>query len=150
MIRSDAPFLASESDLAEFIQGFEQGTWPHAGWTHAAHIAMAAWYLLSLPETEVTDRVRRGIQHYNESVGTRNTADAGYHETLTLFWLSIVSDFLRRREGQTTKLAAIREVVAEFGSQRDLYRQYYGFDVVTRAKWVPPDRPGIYPGTRIH
>ena len=152
MIPSDIPFLASETTLAEFIQGFEQGTWPHAAWTHSAHLAMAAWYLLSLPESEVTDRVRRGIQHYNESVGTRNTPDAGYHETLTLFWLAIVSDYLGRRDGQATKLAVIREVVAEFASQRDLYRRYYSFDVVNsreaRAKWVPPGQPWNFQGNK--
>jgi hypothetical protein len=138
-----APFLASETALADFIQAFEQGTWPKSQWTHAAHLAMAAWYLLSLPKEQVTDRVRLGIQHYNAAVGVRNTPDAGYHETLTLFWLGIVSDFLARCDGQTTKLAAIREVVDEFGSQRDLSRGYYGFDVVksreARARWMPPD-----------
>jgi len=153
MIPPYPAYLASDAALAEFIQAFEQGTWPHSAWTHSAHLAMAAWYLQSLPETEVTDRVRRGIQHYNEAVGTQNTPDAGYHETLTLFWLGILSDFLGRRDGQTTKLAAIREVVAEFGPERDLYRRYYSFDVAksreARAKWVPPDTPGISPGTRI-
>jgi len=42
------------------------------------------------------------------------------------------------------KLDKVRCVVKEFGSRRDLFKQYYSFDVVgsreARSRWVPPDR----------
>jgi hypothetical protein len=149
---SPHPFLATDAALSEFIQSFEQGTLPHAQWTHAAHLAMASWYLLSLPEPEAVERVRSGIRCYNEAVGTLNTPDSGYHETLTLFWLCILADFLGEAQSPRVKLAAIRRVVAQFGSCRSLYREYYSFDVArsreARAKWVRPDRPGNFPGNK--
>jgi hypothetical protein len=143
-------FLENEQALAEFIHQFEQGTLRKPLWTHGAHLAVGAWYLLSFPEEEAIERVRRGIQHYNECAGTANTADSGYHETLTLFWLRIILGHVSGMPSASPiltvqeKLKAVRSVVEEFGSQRDLFRQYYSFDVVAsreaRARWVPPDR----------
>jgi hypothetical protein len=145
-LETDPPFLASECALAEFIRRFERGTLPKPLWTHAAHIGIAAWYLLALPEAEATVRVRDGIKRYNEAVGTANTEDSGYHETLTLFWLRTISGRLSRPDRPAETLDAIRMVVAEFGQRRDLYRNFYSFDVVksrqARAKWVPPDAAG--------
>jgi hypothetical protein len=137
-------FLESEQAFAEFLDQFEQGTLPKASWNHAAHLAIGTWYLVTFPEGAATDRVRAGIQHYNVCVGTANTEDSGYHETLTLFWLNTFQWFLADTGGMTGMLDKVRSVVAAFGGQRDLFRQYYSFDVVAsreaRARWVPPDR----------
>jgi hypothetical protein len=123
---------------------------PKPLWTHGAHLAVGAWYLVSFPEEEAIERMRTGIQNYNECAGTANTEDSGYHETLTRFWLKIiagqVSGLLSASRTLTLqeKLKAVRRVVEEFGGQRDLFKKYYSFDVVSsreaRARWVPPDR----------
>ena len=143
-------FLDSEPAFAEFIDQFELGTLPKPIWTHGAHLAVGTWYLVTFSEDIAIGRVRTGIRHYNEYVGTQNTADSGYHEMLTLFWLSIIVGQLselpgaRRRLTLQEKLMVIRNVVEKFGGQRDLFRQYYSFDVVAsreaRARWVQPDR----------
>jgi hypothetical protein len=136
-------FLSDEQDLAEFIEQFEQGTLAKPIWTHAAHLAVGTWYLLTLPEETAVEQVRTGIRHYNECVGTANTEDSGYHETLTLFWLATIGEFLGHKESGD-KLEAVRSVVAEFGGKRDLFKKYYSFDVVAsraaRASWIAPDR----------
>jgi len=136
-------FLSDTQALAEFIGQFEQGTLPKPIWTHAAHLAVGTWYLMTSPEETAVEQVRTGIRHYNECVGTANTPDSGYHETLTLFWLRTIGEFLRYQQGWD-KLEAVRRVVAEFGGQRDLFKKYYSFDVVAslaaRASWIAPDR----------
>jgi hypothetical protein len=136
-------FLESERAFANFIDQFERGTLPKPVWTHGAHLAVGTWYLVNFAEEIAIGRVRTGIQHYNECVGTANTPDSGYHETLTLFWLRIIRRFLLETGGMGDKLKAVRGVVEEFGGQRDLFRKYYSFDVVgsreARARWVPPD-----------
>ncbi|HYL34826.1 MAG TPA: hypothetical protein VEV17_02810 [Bryobacteraceae bacterium] len=115
---------------------------------------MASWYLLSVPEVEAIERVPAGIRRYNEAAGTSNAPDSGYRETLTRFWLAVLAGFLRQDYGRPEKLGVIRRVVDKFGPQRDLYRQYYSFDVVRsrkeRAKWVSPASPRISQGTRVH
>ena len=137
-------FLEGEQAFAEFLDGFERGTLPKAVWTHAAHLAMATWYLVTFPEGTAIDRVRTGIQHYNECVGTANTDDSGYHEMLTIFWIKMIGRFLGEMDAVDNKLDKARCVVEEFGGRRDLFKQYYSFDVVAsreaRARWVPPDR----------
>ena len=137
-------FLRDEQALKEFIGQFEQGTLPKPIWTHGAHLAVGTWYLMTLPEETAVEQVRTGIRHYNDCVGTANTQDSGYHETLTLFWLRMIGQFLRGKGNGWCKLEAVRAVVEEFGSRRDLFKKYYSFDVVAsreaRAGWIAPDR----------
>jgi hypothetical protein len=86
--------------------------------------------------------MKTGILHHNTSVGTANTEDNGYHETLTRFWSSEIGQFVRAgRFG--SRLEAVRAAVAAFGAKRDRFRRFYSFDVVrdrrARREWVAPD-----------
>jgi len=136
-------FLESEVALSEFLECFERGTWPKPDWNHAAHIAVAGCYLIGYSDEEAADRARRGIRHYNQCAGTINSDHSGYHETLTLFWLALVKARLRLMEPATARIEVVRILVAEFEPQRDVFRDYYSFDVVrsveARRSWVPPD-----------
>ncbi len=147
MTGSHTGITDTEEHLAGFLSAFEQGTWPKTDWTHAAHITVAACYLLAYPLEEATDRMRSGIRRYNECVGTANTDHSGYHETLTVFWMAIVKACLARLPLETPRLDAVRAVVAELGAKRDLFKEYYSFDVVksveARKKWIEPDLQGL-------
>ena len=136
-------FLDSEEALSRFLECFERGTWPKPEWSHAAHIAVAGCYLTSYSDKEAADRARRGILHYNQCTGTINSDHSGYHETLTLFWLALIRARLRLIEPSSARIELVRLLVAEFAPQRDLFREYYSFDVVrsvkARQSWVPPD-----------
>ena len=145
-------FLSTSAALDALIAGFEDGTWPKARWTHAAHLALGACYILygDAPDgASPRDRLRAGIPRYNFSQGGANTEDSGYHETLTCFWHDVIRDFIadliRDQPAGMDRLAIVRAVVTEFEPKRDLFRQYYDFDIVTsreaRAKWIPPRRP---------
>jgi hypothetical protein len=83
-------FLETEDALTDFLESFERGSWPKSAWTHAAHVAVAACYLIEYPDEAAANHMRRGIVHYNHCVGTVNSDHSGYHETITLFWLAIV------------------------------------------------------------
>ena len=136
-------FLDSEEALGEFLECFERGTWPKPEWNHAAHVAVAGCYLIGDADEEAADRARRCIRHYNQCTGTVNSDHSGYHETLTLFWLAVVKARLRQIESGVARIDAVRMLVAEFVPLRDLFREYYSFDVVrsveARRSWVPPD-----------
>ncbi len=135
-------FLESEATLDALLKGFAEGTWPKAQWTHAAHLATAACYILAFDDA--LDRLRTGIPRYNVSQGGQNTEDSGYHETLTVFWHNVIRNFIRTLPPNQDRLTIARAVVTEFAPQRDLFRQYYDFDVVNsreaRAKWIPPSK----------
>ena len=136
-------FLESEETLNEFLVCFETGTWPKAAWNHAAHVAVAGCYLIECSEQDVSNRVRRGICHYNDCTGTINSDHSGYHETLTLFWLAIVKARLGEVPDGLSRAEVIRLLITELAPKRDLYREYYSFDVVrfveARHTWIEPD-----------
>src|ERR1019366_4432490 len=136
-------FPEDEAALQSLIAGFEDGTWPGAQWRHSSHLALAACYILDYPDA--MNLLRTRIAGYNESQGGKNTPDSGYHETITRFWVEIISRFIGRLPPDLSRLEVARRVVASFGNRRDLFRDYYDFDVVTsreaRAAWVPPIRP---------
>jgi hypothetical protein len=131
----------TEESLERFICAFEDGTWPGADWKHAHHVAMAAFYVIQYGRDEALRRARFNIAKYNESQGGKNTEDSGYHETLTVFWIDVVASAIPPR---TSRLQAVNQVVQEFAPKRDLFRDYYSFDVVNsrdaRAAYIPPDR----------
>ena len=80
--------------MDDFIARFEAGTLSKEEWTHEAHLRMAAWYVAEYPPIEAGVRIRTGIRHLNECLGGANTEDAGFHETLTEFWIREVRGHL--------------------------------------------------------
>lgn len=129
----------TEDSIDALVLPFLAGTLPKAAWTHAAHVALAAAWIWENPATAL-DRLRVAIPRYNEATGGQNTADSGYHETLTCFWAARVAETI---PPGATRLAAVQAAVAQFGERRGLFREFYSFDVVAsrqaRREWVPPD-----------
>lgn len=143
MIRdSNCPELASAETLAQFVRDWEQDRIPGDQWTHAAHVAMAAHYLQTLPKEEALARVRQGIWAYATARGVPNEQlGRGYHETLTVFWVELCDRYLRACGKQG--IEAARAVVDAYANQSKLHKEYYSGDIVmspeAKANWVEPD-----------
>ncbi len=137
------PFLASETSLREFVRQWELHALPKAEWTHAAHVAVCAFYAATFGPAKALRRMREGIPLYNVAVGGQNTEDSGYHETLTCLWAKIVGDFVAARQF-ASPFAAVEATVLRYGQERKLHEMFYTFDVVAdrraRREWVPPDK----------
>src|SRR4029077_6078755 len=133
----------SEGELERFVEAWKSGRLPKAEWTHAAHVAMAAYFAFDHAADATFAIMKAGILHHNTSVGTPNTADNGYHETLTRFWAGEIGALVRS-DRFPLRLEAVRAAVAEFGGDRERFREFYSFDVVrdrrARREWVAPDR----------
>lgn len=108
--------------MDDFIRRFEAGSLTKEEWTHAAHLRMAHWYVWSYPEIEAGVRIRVGIRHLNECMGGQNTEDAGFHETLTEFWI---------REVRAMGPVPVEEVMK---LPADLWKRDYRSDVVRNRK----------------
>lgn len=136
-------FLQSAEALETFFSDWTSGRLPKAAWTHAAHVAMAAYIAFEHAPEEAFERMKAGILHHNDAVGTANTETSGYHETLTRLWCAILGKFVCHGNF-ASRLEAVREAVRVFGEDRERYKLYYGFDVVNdrraRREWVRPDR----------
>lgn len=141
-VASKAPaFLASDDALRDFVQDWEDCRLPKSAWTHAAHVAVAAWYAFEFDFDGTFARMKTGIIRFNEIVGTANTETSGYHETLTRFWAGEICRVIRSGPFPT-RLEAAAAAVERFG-RSDYFRSFYSFDVVNhrhaRKEWVPPD-----------
>jgi hypothetical protein len=85
-------------DIAWLIEQFETCTLPKEQWTHRTHLTIACWYLLQEPLPAATPRIRARIQQYNAAQEIVTTPTSGYHETLTLFWISLIHAYLLMQE----------------------------------------------------
>src|SRR5256885_3713012 len=83
-------------DLDQFAVRFSACQLASSEWTHRAHLAIGAWYIDRFGPDEALRRLRSEISRLNESFGNRNTATDGYHETITVAYLHLIADFLRR------------------------------------------------------
>ncbi len=136
------PFLADETALEQFIRDWNAGTLSRPAWTHAAHIAVASYYAFDRDVEALFSVMRPGILSLNERLGTANTEDSGYHETLTRFWSTVLVAFAQKQR-LPSRFELVDKAVETYGEARDFHRAYYSFDVVkdrrARREWVAPD-----------
>ena len=137
----------THEEIACFIAAFEAGALPKELWTHGAHLLGGAWYVHLLGEEAALKHMRGCVQRYNVAVGGQNTATSGYHETVTIFWIKLLSTFLLNRQPMA-RSEFVNLAVAHFEPQRDIYARYYDFDVIAsaeaRARWIPPNLAAIH------
>lgn len=118
----------------ELADGLVAGTLPRAEWTHAGHVRATHALVVRLGADGALAAVRRAIPRLNESHGVANTDHGGYHETLTVLYVSAVADAVER--GWDADRAA-----AEIG--RDLPERYWSQgaldDPVARQARTAPD-----------
>lgn len=132
---------ASFDEIKKVVGAFESCTLPRAQWTHAAHLTVAFWYLVCYPLPEAAEKIRGGIQRYNESQGIKQTKDGGYHETLTLFWIRLVRHYLTTVTLEGHLVVLLNEMLRRYG--RQLPFEYYSRDRLlsweARQHWLEPD-----------
>ena len=142
MMSDETRNYKTEADIKSLIAKFENCTLPRSEWNHQAHLTIALWYLNLFDEQEAINRVRQGILRYNQAIGIKTTKDGGYHETLNLFWVRMVSHYLSVNE---EKISIPETVIAIHDTYKDKYLpfQYYSRDLLmsweARSGWVEPD-----------
>ena len=87
----------TDEEIERFIRLFEETSLPRSDWTHGKHLIVALVYLVRHRRDEATERIRHGIQRLNHHYGNLT----GYHETITLAWIAVVSRFLDQRQRST-------------------------------------------------
>ena len=134
-----------KSEEAEkLIAEFEKGTLPKEKWTHHAHFVMALWYCYHLPLPVAIVRIKEGIRQYNIATGGMNTDDAGYHETITLFYVYVINHYIIHFPGNNN----LDKLLAELNDQpfiaKDFPLQFYSRELLmssqARKKWILPDK----------
>ena len=131
-------------DIRQLVAGFESQALPSNAWTHEAHLSVGLWYLLEYGLDIALCKIRPGIIAYNLASGGQNTADGGYHETLTIFWMRMLHQFVREYGRSSSRYETIRQqLLASPYADKGLPLKYYSrellFSARARGQWVEPD-----------
>lgn len=132
----------TEQEINQLVKQFSDKSLPKAAWTHEAHLVIALWHNWYFDFETAFEQVKAKIITYNESVGTKNTNTAGYHESLTRFWMILTKNYLLENKPQTLELAC-----NDFFKNRDALKtiplKYYSkellFSIKARKEWVNGD-----------
>jgi len=129
-------------EIEQIVDGFLACRLPCSEWTHRAHLTVGLWHAREYPPDEALVRMRAGIQRYNAACGIVTTATRGYHETLTRFYMTLLTRYLAGVSDRSDWVAVTNTLVERYGD-RDLPLRYYTRERLmsneARAGWVPPD-----------
>ena len=129
------------------VSEVERATFARAEWTHEAHIAFATWVILAEGSRDPLPRIRSAIRRLNESFGNENTADDGYHETITAFYVRTITRLVRERDDEGDNEGGNpSDIVAECVTRlrdRSIPLRHWSrerlFCREARAAWCEPD-----------
>lgn len=130
------------ADVFRLVRGFESCTLARSEWTHHAHLVVALWYLLRHEEATARRLICTGIRRYNEAGGVKQTKTGGYHETMTLLYVKVISRFLATASPDCTLLMLVNSLINLYGD-KNLPLEYYSRERLmsweARTRWLEPD-----------
>jgi len=86
--------------------------------------------------------MRTGIYRLNDAHGTPNSDTSGYHETLTVFWLRMIADYLKnngREKGLTELANNLTATMNDAKLPLKFYSRERLFSVAARLNYIEPD-----------
>ena len=124
---------ATEHHLDTFDR-FINGRLTKGEWTHEAHLVTCWVALLDRTPAEALAFLRDAIQTHNCGIGVRNTDDEGYHETLTVYYVTAVAAAdANHPDDLSSDPACDRSAPLRHWSRELL------FSKAARRGWVEPD-----------
>jgi len=129
-------YYQTDDEIRLLVSDFESCSFHPSEFRHYQHLTVALWYVWHLPAEEAIARMRTGIRRLAETYGKM-----GYHETITLFWLRIVTNFAAEHRGSS--LCGTANALIDFCKDKDLIREFYSEELLATAKakaeWIEPD-----------
>ncbi|NET42599.1 hypothetical protein [Okeania sp. SIO2B3] len=135
-------FDFTSNELENIVSEFNNCTLPKSNWTHAAHLIVALWYLTNYSELEAINNLRDRIKKYNVAVGTQNTKNSGYHETITLFWVKMIQKYLTTNSANNSFAENANNLVNLYENSAlpfEYYSREFLMSESARKNWVEPD-----------
>ena len=127
----------SDDEIRLLVAEFESCSFHPSEFRHHQHLAVVLWYVASLPYTDASERMKRGIQRLAASYGK-----TGYHETITEFWLRVVRAFLPDGERPESIAVVANQLIEKF-ADKNLILNYFSAELLAspeaRSNWVEPD-----------
>jgi len=135
---SDSKHLfRDDAEIRALVAAFESCSFHPSEFKHYQHLAVTLWYVSYLPYDEAAERMKDGIRKLAATYGK-----TGYHETITLFWLSLVRSFLADKEAPGSVFELANRLIFSYGD-KSLINEYYSTELLTsqlaKTEWVEPD-----------
>lgn len=116
---------------------------PRAEWTHEAHIAACLWLIAERPDLDAARDFPAIIRRHNDSVGTANTDNSGFHATITHCYVAGVASFLARVDPAQPLVDKVNALLDSPEGTRDWPLHFYSrdrlFSVEARRAVILPD-----------
>lgn len=132
----------SAAKIENLVLRFSNRTLSKSEWNHHAHIIVGIWHNMNYNLDKAIELIRSKIKSYNSAVGTLNTDKAGYHETLTIFWMVLSKSFLLRHPSLLIEDAIHLFMQSELSSKEyplEFYTKDLLMDMKAREGWVNGD-----------
>jgi hypothetical protein len=130
-------YYKTDHEIHTLVSAFEACSFHPSEFRHYQHLTVALWYVWHLSPDEASAKMTTGIRRLAETYGKM-----GYHETITLFWLRIVANFVAEHRRKTS-LTAIANALIDSCNDKDLIGQFYSAELLAtekaKAEWVEPD-----------
>jgi hypothetical protein len=123
--------------LDVLVEQFEAATLPLGRFHHREHMRVALYYLARDNEADATARMREGLKRLLAHHGI-----AGYHETLTVFWMKLLAARLRETDPARPLDERLEDVIAWCAREQPIAKYYTPETLASseaKQTWVPPD-----------
>jgi hypothetical protein len=130
----------TENEITNVIETFENCTISRNAWKHAEHLTVATHYALNHDYTTAYDKMKSGIFKLLNAFEVDLKVEMPYHETLTIFWLRTVFDYVNVNRNKSSFEIA-NEIIETFDKDYPLkfYSREHLFSVEARSGFIEPD-----------
>jgi hypothetical protein len=132
----------NDDEIETLVAAFEDASIARGVWKHAEHLVVALYYIDKFGDLEAASTAMRvGIFNLlTEGFKVDLTKEMPYHETLTVFWMRTVDEFLHSTNGIPLHEKA-NNLIDEFDKDYPLrfYSREYLFSDEARRRFVEPD-----------
>jgi hypothetical protein len=134
--------FSADSQVIGLVEAFLDRSLPASSFDHQAHCVVTLYLLLRRGEAAVHLELPGLIRGFNIAKGGQNTDTAGYHETITRFYVMRIEQFRRTLPVEITLAEACNELLASPISTNDYILGFYSpghlFSVDARREWLQP------------
>jgi hypothetical protein len=126
-----------DDEIIDLVRRFECCEINPADFRHYQHLTVALWYIKKFPYDIAAEKLRAGIKKLAAAYGK-----TGYHETITLFWLVVVRDFVAKA-GPMESICDLSNRLITSCTGKNLVNEYYSEELIASPEakhgWVEPD-----------
>lgn len=130
-------------DPEAMFDAFVNGRLAKDAWTHEAHLITCWVALRDRSASETLAFLRHAIQTHNCGIGIRNTEASGYHESLTVYYITAMAN-----SAAQTLNEAMQDPACGRKAPFEHWNREVLFSSEARLGWVEPDlAPLPWPAT---